>query len=108
MGGKKINKKVIGNTLFQIPQPYLPCFIASAVYGSSSYYKIDYLREFRDEFLNKTRLGNELVRLYYRLSPLIAEFITKREILKFILRYSFIEPCCLLSKFLIFIKRIVR
>jgi hypothetical protein len=108
MGRKKINKKVVGNTLFQIPQPYLPCFIASAVYDSSSYYKIDYLREFRDEFLNKTRLGNKLVRLYYRLSPPIAEFIKKKEILKFILRYSFIEPCCFLSKFLTSIKRIIR
>lgn len=68
------------------------CFIATAVYGTPSALEIDVLRDFRDEFLLKNRVGEKFVNFYYRISPSIANFISKHCLLKFILRELFIGP----------------
>lgn len=85
--------------------PYIGegCFVATAVYGDS--YKLGVLREFRDEFLNPTKLGNILVRVYYRLSPPIANYIKKKEVLKLVIRGFLVEPSYYISKVLILIKK---
>lgn len=51
------------------------CFIATAVYGGADP-RTDQLRRFRDERLMRTSAGRMLVKLYYWISPSIADFIT--------------------------------
>ena len=45
------------------------CFIATCVYGSYDCPNVWVLRRFRDETLRKTFLGNQLINIYYALSP---------------------------------------
>ncbi|MDH4291462.1 MAG: leucine-rich repeat domain-containing protein, partial [Dehalococcoidia bacterium] len=62
------------------------CFIATAAYGTPMAEEIQILREFRDEYLLTNPLGQALVDFYYRVSPPMAEFITKHPSLKPIVR----------------------
>jgi len=71
---------------FGRPGLLLPCFIATAAYGTPMAEEIGILREFRDEYLLTNPLGQALVDLYYRVSPPIAEFITEHPSLKPIVR----------------------
>ncbi|MEA1872021.1 MAG: CFI-box-CTERM domain-containing protein, partial [Chloroflexota bacterium] len=64
----------------------LPCFIATAAYGTPMAEEIEILREFRDEYLLTNPAGQALVGLYYTVSPPIAEFITEHPSLKPIVR----------------------
>jgi len=63
-----------------------PCFIATATYGMPMAEEIEILRQFRDEYLLTSPVGQALVDLYYRVSPPIAEFITEHPSLKPIAR----------------------
>jgi alpha-tubulin suppressor-like RCC1 family protein len=62
------------------------CFIATAAYGTPMAEEIQILRQFRDVYLLTNTLGQALVRLHYRVSPPIAEFITEHPSLKPIVR----------------------
>jgi hypothetical protein len=62
------------------------CFIATAAYGSFYSFEVEVLRKFRERFLMSNRPGRFLVRLYYRYSPPIAEFIREREYIKPVVR----------------------
>jgi len=62
------------------------CFIATAAYGTPMAEEIQILREFRDEYLLTSPVGQTLVDFYYRVSPPIAEFITEHPTLKPIVR----------------------
>jgi hypothetical protein len=62
------------------------CFIATAAYGSYLHPKVMILREFRDRYLLTNMPGRVLIAAYYRLSPPIAEFISRHELLRFIIR----------------------
>lgn len=62
------------------------CFIATAAYGSALHPHLKYLRDFRDTYLLTNGPGRELVRLYYRYSPPIAEYITERPFLRMVIR----------------------
>ena len=53
-----------------------PCFIATAVYGSPMASEVILLRTFRDEYLVTTIFGKAFIRLYYILSPPVAEIIS--------------------------------
>jgi parallel beta-helix repeat protein len=68
------------------------CFIATAAYGTDTAKEIDILREFRDAVLLPNSLGAEFVSLYYKISPPIADFISRHEILRTAVRVGFVDP----------------
>ena len=58
------------------------CFIATAAYGTPFASEIWYLRAWRDDQLLKSRLGKYFVAVYYKLSPYLAEVISRSELLR--------------------------
>jgi hypothetical protein len=77
------------------------CFIATAAYGDPSHPDVEILRQFRDRYLMKSRLGRDFVRLYYRYSPPVAKFVAKYPFLRAVSRaalYPMVAVCSLLLK----------
>jgi hypothetical protein len=70
----------------------LPCFVATAAYGTDTAEEINLLRRFRDVVLLPSGAGAELVSLYYEIGPPIAEVISQHNILKTAVRVGFIDP----------------
>ena len=64
------------------------CFIATAAYGSLMEPHVKILRNFRDRFLITNTIGNFFVKLYYKYSPPLANFIAKHGNLRGIVRIS--------------------
>jgi hypothetical protein len=75
------------------PFPFpLPCFVATAAYGTGTAEEINLLREYRDLVLLTTDLGTELVSLYYQVSPAIAQVVSQHDFLRTAVRVGFIDP----------------
>jgi len=72
--------------------PPKSCFIATAAYGTDTAREIDILRDFRDEVLLLNSLGAKFVSFYYKNSPPVADFISRHEILRAVVREGFIHP----------------
>ena len=66
--------------------PEAGCFIATAAYGTPMAEDIQVLRDFRDEYLLTSPLGQALVGIYYRVSPPMAEFMAEHPSLKPVVR----------------------
>jgi hypothetical protein len=62
------------------------CFIATAAYGTPLAQEISVLRQFRDNFMDATRIGQKLVETYYRVSPPIARAIGQHNTLRALVR----------------------
>jgi uncharacterized delta-60 repeat protein len=58
------------------------CFIATAAYGSLFHPCVSLLREFRDNYLLTSLPGQLFVKLYYRHSPPVADFISTHPVLR--------------------------
>jgi len=66
----------------------IPCFIATAAFGSPLERSVRILREFRDRFLLTNHMGRTFVSWYYRHSPKYAGIIAKSETLKAMTRVA--------------------
>ena len=64
------------------------CFIATAANGSFMAPQIRFLRDFRDRFLLTSRAGKGLVNLYYEYSPPLADYLTRHDTLRAVVRLS--------------------
>lgn len=78
------------------------CFIATAVYGSPYANEVMILKAFRDEWLLNYSFGKAFVKLYYWISPSIANRIAKRKFLKEMTKSILIIP---ILKFANYLKR---
>jgi hypothetical protein len=67
------------------------CFIATAAYGSYDNGMVKILRDFRDNYLKTTTLGNIFVDKYYQISPPLAKKIAGSSVGAFITRVL-LEP----------------
>jgi len=52
-----------------------PCFVATACFDDADHPDVAVLREWRDEVLSESVLGRRFIRVYYRMSPRLAEFV---------------------------------
>ena len=68
------------------------CFIATAAYGTSSAAEIDVLRNFRNEVLLRSEAGRDYVGFYYAASPPLADYISRHEVLRTVVREGVIDP----------------
>jgi hypothetical protein len=74
------------------------CFIATAAYGTPMAIEIDILRNWRDQSLSNKRSGRYFVKTYYRISPPIAEYISRSESRRSIVRKLLTPIIKLLNK----------
>ena len=90
------------NGTFKKVDPWSPkdegCFIATAAYGTPMAIEINYLRQFRDNFLKNNFTTKQFVYTYYIISPHIAKIIIRSIVLKKIIRI-------LLKPFIIIFRR---
>lgn len=71
------------------------CFIATAAYGSELASPVQFLREFRDDVLLKSRyssLFEKLFDVYYRFSPPIAKAMVRSKPFKYVMKYIVVWP----------------
>jgi hypothetical protein len=66
------------------------CFIATAAFGSKFEKQVQLLRRFRDLYLMPHTIGRVFVRVYYRYSPPIADFIADHNTLRIVVRWSLV------------------
>ena len=81
---------------FQATSTSSPCCTATAAYGTPIAQELGILRQFRDEQLLTSPVGEALVDLYYTVSPPIAGFITEHPGLKPIVRAG-LAPAVVMS-----------
>lgn len=75
----------------------LGCFVATAAFGTPLAKEVKLLRWWRDNRLLKSRLGRFFVHLYYLVSPPVAEFVAKHNLLRAIIRF-FLRPIIMLIR----------
>jgi len=73
------------------------CFIATAAFGTPMAQEVRYLRAFRDQYLLSTNVGREFVRLYYKFSPALADYLREHDGLRTLARDA-LAPLVALSK----------
>jgi len=75
--------------------------IATAAYGTPLHEDIDVLRAFRDEYLSPNPAGRTFVRIYYTLSPPIADAVRANEALRTAIRDGFVKPLVDITRILV-------
>ena len=67
------------------------CYIATVCYGSETAPEVISLKKFRDEILSKSLFGRLFIKLYYALSPYIAEKMKNKNRLNNIVRSKLLD-----------------
>lgn len=62
------------------------CYIATMAYGDYDHPKVLILRQFRDNVLEKNRLGKWFIKSYYHCSPIFVEKLENKKIINKIIR----------------------
>ncbi len=89
----KCFKKIVPRMVFSNGQPhktvcpycaaevrrFTKCFIATAVYQDPDCFEIEVLRSYRDDMLEKHKLGRAFIKYYYKLSPPIAAWLVHHQ-----------------------------
>lgn len=73
-------ENIAGNTSKISAGKKTGCYLATAFYGDQNAPQVAALRHYRDEVLLKTIADRVIVKLYYRVSPAIAAWLTSKEI----------------------------
>ena len=63
------------------------CYIATCVYGSYDCSSVWVLRRFRDEVLSNSILGRAFISTYYKISPIIVQYLGDFKLFKDICKY---------------------
>ncbi|GEM_PF-1357562 len=77
------------------------CFIATAVYESETAEEVLVLRNIRDQYLLRSKIGAYIVHSYYRYSPRLARKIEGNPILRNLIRNLLVEPTVKFAKFIL-------
>lgn len=80
------------------------CFIATAAYGSDLEPSVQFLREFRDEVVLRSRYKRafeDLFEVYYRFSPTIAEQMEQNQTFKQFMKHTVVEPAVAMLKMIV-------
>lgn len=67
------------------------CYIATVCYGDFNSTEVVLFRKYRDEVLYKKFFGRIFIRIYYFLSPTIANYLKDKRILNSIIRLHFLD-----------------
>ncbi|MHA1637712.1 MAG: CFI-box-CTERM domain-containing protein [Candidatus Thorarchaeota archaeon] len=94
---EKHKNQVIGEEIY-CKEHESECFIATAVFGTPLDPKIDILRDFRDQWLLSNPIGRAAVYTYYEISPPIARFARRNDIMKEVLRRTVVQPALKLAQ----------
>ena len=79
----------IGDSTFtSLGSNVMGCFIATAAFGSKFEKHVQLLRRFRDLYLMPSSIGRTFVKVYYKYSPPMANFIAKHDILRTMARWG--------------------
>jgi hypothetical protein len=73
------------------------CFIATAAVGSYDHPKVVALRIFRDCFLRRHRFGLIFIDFYYKTSPPIANWISRKEMRRLLVLWLVVNPLSKIS-----------
>jgi tetratricopeptide (TPR) repeat protein len=94
---KKINPDAIINTNTSTATSS-GCFIATATTGDYNHPTVLQLRTFRDNILETSEFGRKFINFYYKNSPPIASYISRKTILKKVIYVLIIKPLSEISK----------
>lgn len=75
------------------------CFIATSVYGNYDHPIVFDLRQFRDNWLDKKKIGKKFIQWYYYHGPKLASWIDKSQIRKKIALILIVKPLHIFVKF---------
>lgn len=97
-GSGSVNDFGVTNTELQVKKPLSSsnpdCFIATAAYGSPDLMEVQRFRLFRDQYLIQCGPGRYFIKLYYKVSPLLASWISSSEFLRRITRIA-LDACAI-------------
>lgn len=63
-----------------------PCYIATMVYGNYDHPQVYALRQFRDEYLQNRKWGLAFIKIYYRYSPDLVDYLKGKKTINILIR----------------------